>query len=365
MPNARLANAVRLEFAADSLVQTNLSGAALTDDWLWVAGDEACGVDRLRRLDPIGKETLRFGEVRDFPLADLLELPGAPDEEADLEGMAVVDGYLWVVGSHGLKRKNAKPGRDDADNARRLAKVTLDGNRRLLACLPIELDAQGAPCLVKQARDGRQALRLKGDAQSNLLTRALADDPHLGPYMAIPGKDNGFDIEGLAVNGRRLLLGLRGPVLRGWSALLEIEVAPRGTSSPALHLVPLDDQGTLVRKHFLPLDGLGVRDLHVSGDDLFILAGPTMVLNGDIRLFKWPNALPDLAANREPVRFHAALTESVPLPHGPGSNRAEAICGLPLALSGGKPRWLVLYDAPGADRREGDHTVFGDLLGRH
>jgi hypothetical protein len=25
---------------------------------------------------------------------------------------------------------------------------------------------------------------------------------------------------------------------------------------------------------------------------------------------------------------------------------------------------LVLYDAPGADRREGEHTVFGDLL-RH
>ena len=27
--------------------------------------------------------------------------------------------------------------------------------------------------------------------------------------MAIRGKDNGFDIEGLAVDGRRLLLGLR------------------------------------------------------------------------------------------------------------------------------------------------------------
>jgi hypothetical protein len=71
-----------------------------------------------------------------------------------------------------------------------------------------------------------------------------------------------------------------------------------------------------------------------------------------------------LAANRDPVRFEAALTESVSLPHGRGTNRAEAICDLPPALSGGKPSWLVLYDAPGADRREGDHTVFGDLL-RH
>jgi len=361
MPNTRNPNAVRLEFAPGSLVQTNLSGAAFTGDWLWVAGDEACGLDRLRRLASVGREVLRFGEVRDFPLADLLDLPGAAEEEADLEGMAVADDFLWVVGSHGLKRKNAKPDRDHADNAKRLAKVALDGNRRLLACLPIERDAKGEPCLVRQAQDGRRALRLKGDSQTNLLTRLLADDPHFGPYMAIPGKDNGFDIEGLAVDGRRLLLGLRGPVLRGWSALLEIEVEARGDQ---LRLVPMDNSGTLLRKHFLQLDGLGVRDLHFSGDDLYILAGPTMVLNGEIRVFKWPLAGTAMKANREPVRFETALTESVSLPHGRGTNRAEAICDLPLALSGGKPNWLVLYDAPGADRKEGEHTVFGDLL-RH
>jgi hypothetical protein len=361
MPNTRSANAVRLEFAPGALVHSNLSGAAFTGDWLWVAGDEACGVDRLRRLDPVGRETLRYGEVRDFPLADLLDLPGAADEEADLEGMAVADGYLWVVGSHGLKRKTAKPDRSHAANAKRLAKVSLDANRRLLACLPIDTDERGEPVLVRQAQDGRRALRLKGDAQSNLLTRALADDPHFGPYLQIPGKDNGFDIEGLAVDGRRLLLGLRGPVLRGWSALLEIEVEPRAED---LRLVPLDAAGTLIRKHFLQLDGLGIRDLHFSGDDLYLLAGPTMVLNGDIRVFKWRDARPLLAANTEPVRFEAALSESVALPHGRGTNRAEAICNLPPALAGRKPSWLVLYDAPGPDRRDGEHTVYGDLL-RH
>lgn len=361
MPNARSALAVRLEFAPGALVHANLSGAAFTGDWLWVAGDEACGLDRLRRLPPVGREQLRFGEVRDFPLADLLDLPGAADEEADLEGMAVADGYLWVVGSHGYKRKNARPERSHADNARRLAKLALDGNRRLLACLPLETNAQGEPCLVRQAQDGRRALRLKGDAQDNQLTRLLADDPHFGPYMALPGKDNGFDIEGLAVDGQRLLLGLRGPVLRGWSALLEIAVEPRGGQ---LRLLPLDDSGTLVRKHFLQLDGLGVRDLHFSGDDLYILAGPTMVLNGEIRVFKWPGARTALAANREPVCFEPALTESVSLPHGRGTNRAEALCELPPGLAGSKPQWLVLYDAPGEDRKDGEYTVFGDLLRR-
>jgi hypothetical protein len=361
MPNARTANAVRLEFKPGSLVRANLSAAAFTGDWLWVAGDEACGLDRLRRLEPVAGEVLRFGQVRDFPLSDLLDLPGTADEEADLEGIAVADGFLWVIGSHGLKRKSPKPGRSHAENARRLAKLALDGNRRLLACVPIEPDARGEPCLVRQTEDGRRALRLKGDAETNLLTSALADDPHIGPYMVIPGKDNGFDVEGLAVDGRRMLLGLRGPVLRGWSGLLEIAVEARG---PQLRLAPLDDSGTLIRKHFLQLDGMGVRDLHFSGDDLYILAGPTMVLNGDIRVFKWTAARPLLEANRDPVRFEAGLTESVALPHGRGTNRAEAICDLPPGLSAGKPSWLVLYDSPGADRKEGEHVVFGDLL-RH
>jgi hypothetical protein len=286
-------------------------------------------------------------------------MPGAADEEADLEGMAVSDGWLWVVGSHGLKRKNVRGDRDHSENAKRLAKVTLDGNRRLLARLPIEPDAGGQPCLVREAKDGRRAARLKGDAQVNDLTRALAVDPHFGPFMAIPGKDNGFDIEGLAVDGNRLLIGLRGPVLRGWSALLEIAVETRGDQ---LRMVPLDESGALLRKHFMQLDGLGVRDLHFSGGDLYILAGPTMVLDGEIRVYKWAGAKPQLAANRELVRFETALTESNSLPHGRGMNRAEALCKLPPELVPGKPSWLVLYDAPGPDRKDGKGTVFGDLL---
>ncbi|MCY7315474.1 MAG: DUF3616 domain-containing protein [Rubrivivax sp.] len=363
MPNSRIPRAVRLEFEPGALVHDNLSGAAFTGaDWLWVAGDEACSVNRLHRLPPLADARLRFGEGRDFALADLLDLPGDAEAEADLEGMDAVDGWLWVVGSHGLKRKNAKPGRTDIDNAKRLAKLALDANRRLLARLPIEADAQGTPCLVREARDGRRAMRLKGDAQGNELTQLLAADVHIGPYLQIPGKDNGFDIEGLAVDGDRLLLGLRGPVLRGWSALLEIAVEARGGQ---LRLKPLDDAGTLLRKHFLQLEGLGIRDLHFSGDDLYLLAGPTMVLNGDIRVFCWPAARELLAANREPVRFEAeAIRESVALPHGRGTDRAEAICDVPDELTGGDKHWLVLYDAPGPARRDGEHAVYGDLLRR-
>lgn len=359
MLSKQIKNAIRLDFSPGALAHTNLSGAAFYGECLWLAGDEACGIDRLERLDSLGAELLRFGDGLSFPLSELLELPGEADEEADLEGLAVADGCLWVVGSHGLKRKNVKSDRDNAENAKRLAKVTRDGNRCLLACLPIEMGDDGKPCLVREAKDGRRARRLKGDANANLLTKALSDDPHFGPFMGIPGKDNGFDVEGLAVDGNRLLIGLRGPVLRGWSAVLEVAVEAKDEH---LRLLPLDDNGTLIRKHFLQLQGLGIRDLHISGDDLYILAGPTMVLDGDIRVFKWPNAKPLLAANQEPVRFEATLNELVSLPHGHGTNRAEALCELPPGIAAHMPSWLVLYDAPGLDRRNGEYVVFGDVL---
>ena len=92
MPSKRIENAIRLEFSPGALVHANLSGAAFSDDCLWVAGDEACGIDRLRRLDPAGTELLRFGDGLSFPLSELLDLPGAADDEVDLEGMAVALG---------------------------------------------------------------------------------------------------------------------------------------------------------------------------------------------------------------------------------------------------------------------------------
>ena len=354
-------HAVRLDFDSDSLVHLNLSGAAFIGDWLWVAGDEACGIDRLKRLDPLGAESLRFGEPTNFPLSALISLPGDDDEgEADLEGMAFDGRYLWVVGSHGLKRKNAKPGRSAADNARRLAKLSLDPNRLLLACIPVVFDEAGVPTLVARADDGRHALRLEGDDRVNALTRLLTDDPHYGRFLSLPGKDNGFDVEGLALLDETTLLGLRGPVLRGWAGLLEL--CPQA-GAKHLHLASLPGTDVSLRKHFLNLGGLGVRDLHMDGDDLFILAGPTMVLDGEIRLYRWAGARQALQACTEPAAFWPELEVVCTLPHEPGADRAEAFCAVPRALAR-TPSWLALYDAPAPARHPEDYTVLGDLVAR-
>ena len=215
---------------------------------------------------------------------------------------------------------------------------------------------------MREAADGRRAMRLEGDAEHNLLTRLLEDDPHVGPFLAIPGKDNGFDIEGLALDGRRLLLGLRGPVLRGWTRLLELAIEPAGDW---LRLAPLDGEGTMLRKHFLQLGGLGVRDLHFAGVDLYILAGPTMVLDGEIRPVPLAGSTRCAGGgNREPVRFQQAFAAHGRVAALAGSRPRRGLLRAARGLVRGVPAWLVLYDAPGEGRREGDRVVFGDLLRR-
>ena len=106
-------------------------------------------------------------------------------------------------------------------------------------------------------------------------------------FLAIPGKDNGLDIEGLAVAEGSVFVGLRGPVLRGWTTLLEMAVGEDDDAPSTLKLKEIGSNGSLYRKHFLDLGGLGVRDLCLDGDDLLILAGPTMDLDGPVTVFRW------------------------------------------------------------------------------
>jgi hypothetical protein len=126
-----------------------------------------------------------------------------------------------------------------------------------------------------------------GDHRGNTLTRLLREDPHLAPFVGLAGKENGFDVEGLAVAGDRLFLGLCGPVLRGWAVVLELR--PDGDE---LALRRFDGRKRRrVRKHFPQLGVLGVRDLCLHGDDLLVLAGPTMDLDGPVRVLRWRDAV--------------------------------------------------------------------------
>ncbi|MBF8965069.1 DUF3616 domain-containing protein [Pontibacter sp. FD36] len=337
-------------------VRDGLSTAMFIGDNLWLSCDERTTIERLTRL-PDGS----FGKHHSFDVHDYLDLPAQDKSEIDIEGMGMADHYLWLVGSHSLKRK--KPKRPDSfkKQIKRLAKITSDPNRYLLARIPILQDpATGEYTLYKEVEDpdrpGKllRAGQLRGDKTSNMLTELMEQDEHIAPFMNIPGKDNGFDIEGLAIHGSRIFIGLRGPVLRGWAMVLEVEPEEDGTG--ILQLKQLTKEKPY-RKHFLNLRGKGIRELRIFGNDMYLLAGPTMDLDGVIAIYRWRDAV---NGDTEQVVHNNELERLCEVPHGTGENtgkdKAEGLAILD------DQRMLVVFDSPTDARTVGEHDVQADVL---
>lgn len=348
---------VELRFAEESQAaetHTNLSAVRQDGRCLWVAGDETATVERLTaEFDENGQVT-GYGDQRTIALADFVELPAGRDEEADIEGLARADGWLWAIGSHSLKRKRIKPGHSDRKSRKRLATVVREENRHILVRLPLVTGPDGLPQVV--AADGDRTAAVLG-GRGDSLTDLLADDPHLAPFLSIPSKDNGIDIEGIAAVGDRIYVGLRGPVLRGWAVLIEISPETDPDDPGRLRLRPLDS-GELYHTHFLDLGGLGIRDLCPDGDDLLILTGPTMSLSGPVRVVRWPNA----AKVAAPDIVHAdELTVVGNLPHGDGEDHAEGIAVLD-ETHGDGPTLLVVYDSPAGERLTEHGGIYADVV---
>lgn len=346
---------VELSFR-DETVRTgnhvNLSAVRGEDRWLWLAGDETATVERLTLDSPAAPTA--GGDQRSFALAELVDLPGPPEQEADIEGIARSGGWLWVVGSHSLVRKRVKAHHGEAKAFRRLARVRREENRFVLARLAVE-DTPDGPVVVREAADGRRSALVGAPGAANVAD-LLAGDEHLAPFLAIPSKDNGLDVEGLAVHGRTVYVGLRGPVLRGWAVVLE--VAPAEESPGRLRLADLGD-GTRYRKHLLDLGGLGVRDLCPDGEDLLVLAGPSMSLSGPVRIYRWHGAA---VRDTPSVVRGDALTLVTEVSHGAGEDHAEGIALLAAGADGAAPEMLVVFDSPGPHRRPTTHSVLADRI---
>ncbi len=347
----------------------SLSAVVFVGDQLWVASDELTSVERLSTADG-----LIFDKHTTFPLEKLISLPALGtkfDQEVDIEGMDYDGSYLWVVGSHSSKRKKAESKKPDEHNdpakmIEKLAKTDEEGNRFILARIPLTKNAGGEQVLSPTATDAAgqslKAGQLPGDVKSNALMKALKEgdgggkgDPHLSRFLTVPGKDNGLDIEGLAVAGDKIFLGLRGPVLRGWAVVLEISVETDAAGQ--LSLKGVGPKGRPYKKHFLELAGLGVRDLCTDGKDLLILAGPTMNLDGPTGIYRWSGAL--LVSDESLVR-RDKLPRIIEIPHGVGSDHAE---GMTFIQGVGQPKQiLVVYDSPSDQKLEGTDAVRADVF---
>jgi len=354
MPESFLLGRLLLQFKSETAdIVGDLSAVALTPDGnLWLGSDETTSLERLSPVEPHV-----FGKQQRFAIADFIDLSGAG--EIDIEGIDFSSSCLWLVGSHSTKRNKAK-GKYPNKDIQKLAEIETDVNRYLLAKIPLK---DGSLCESISHPDNPQIKLTAGCLQrtltGNLLTDALKDDSHLGLYLSvpIPSKENGFDIEGLAVRGDRILLGLRGPVLRGWAIILEIEVEE--AEPGVLRLKEIGKGGKLYNKHFVDLNGLGVRELCWNGEDLIVLAGPTMTLSGAMRVFRLRGIL-GRSGDSISGQDGGDLEVLFDLPFKVGADNAEGLSLFPYL--GEQNSVLVAYDSPDAGRMVQGNAIFADVF---
>lgn len=349
-------------------LRQGLSVSVQVGNSLWVANDETITLERLTFQGRDVNGNITYGKHIQFDLTNFLTLPILPTvddkgklkiAEIDIEGLDCRDGYLWLIGSHSSKR--AKLDSSDFESIeesfKRLRKVTREGNRFLLARIPLEKEGDSF-VLKKKAQDNgrkRTVAQLVGGKEGNELTEALLEDKHLKDFLNIPGKDNGFDIEGLAVAGDKIFVGLRGPVLRGWAFILELRLEEEKKND---HII-LKLKG--FKKHALQLDGLGIRDIAIHGSDLLILTGPTMDLDGPVRIYRWEGGVD---ATEESVVFKGdkKLTRAGEIAFGEGSDHAEGIALLTPEGSDKPDSLLVVYDSASSLRNVGVSGTVVDVF---
>jgi hypothetical protein len=307
----------------------NISTVAQSGSCLWLASDEGHTIERL------SWNGRRFAKPKSYDLSTYFTLPKG-SAEIDIEALAIDRDRLWVAGSHSLIRQAPTGGVDSKRSLRKfltdLATIKRRPRRYLIGRL--DLSARGGK-IVSLANGTAPCVAFNRTGSS--LTRVLRSDPHLSPFLNLPDKENGLDIEGLAAKDDRLFLGLRGPVIRGYAVILQIAV---DVDKHSLTLAGIGAGGRRYRKFFLDLGGLGVRDLTTDGEDLVIIAGPTMVPTRPWAVLRWRKAF---SARREGLIDPNALRPLRGLAFE-GPERPEGITRFQHPDDG--RGWLVVYDQP-------------------
>lgn len=208
-------------FTGSVLEDTNLSGiACISDKDCLVGADEGRAV-QLVELSRTAKK-LKAGKT--IPLL-------RSGKEIDIEAVAAEGDSYYVIGSHGISKKQGE------QQMNRFRVFRLRMNRKT-----------GMPADVNVAS----------------LSSVLRADPVLGEHFQMPLQQNGVNIEGLAVRNGRLFVGFRGPNMGGVAFVMEIGADEVFARKP-------QPQYTL---HKLRLgEGLGIREIVAAKSGFLIIAG--------------------------------------------------------------------------------------------
>ncbi len=185
---------------------------------------------------------------------------GDKKEELDIEALARDKNYLYAIGSHSLKRKKIKEDNSLKKNERRFAAIEKESSRYNLYRIDLKsLKQRDIPQIKKTS-----------------LEKIIEEDEFLSPFAKLPGKENGIDIEGMALSkDGKLCIGFRSPVFRHNM----VPVLILGFDSPTSYSL-----------EFIPLEGKGIRSLEKVEDGYLIIAGPAMDGPGGFEIYFWNGA---------------------------------------------------------------------------
>lgn len=238
----------------DPNISENISGIAEKGGILVLGADEGADILVFKKTD-----TLKYSETEDvcIPLDGKECGTKRKGAEIDIEGIAWGKEYLYVIGSHSRARKTVKSDKTVEENKKRLESLKIEPTREQL--FRLKLDGEGA------VAEGSKIEKIS-------LRNLIANHQILSLFQAIPSKENGIDIEGLAVKeseGKdQLYLGFRGPVLRGnHSIIMVLDFKDDKFKENRIKDNP--------KVHFVNLGGRGIRGMTEVGSGGFILlAGP-------------------------------------------------------------------------------------------
>jgi hypothetical protein len=223
-PWTRIESVGRWSFVGDVAEDQDLSGLArISERFALVGADESRDV----QVVELSRQAKTLRIVETVALA-------RSGDEIDTEAIAAEGDRYYIIGSHGISKKEGLP----QGNRYSLFRLTVDPATGL-PVRPISLDRAS-------------------------LADMLRADPVLGQYFGKPLQQRGLNIEGLAVREGRLFVGLRGPNLQGSAFVLEVlaDDVFSGNAQPkhVLHLLKLGA-------------GYGIREIVAGQSDFLIIAG--------------------------------------------------------------------------------------------
>ena len=280
-----------LNLSGVSIDPLNVSGIATRDGLLVIGSDEGSSIQVFKKTGPNTYQATASGPIQ----------LDAPSAEVDIEGIAWDESYLYVVGSHSLARKQVKNDKTVAENHKRLADEPKDEQSRK-QLFRLKLDPEGT--------------LISGSLEKMTLDNVFKNHPILERFRHIPSKENGIVIEAIAVNGSELLIGFRGPSLRGpYIPVLVLKFKGGRFKTDAIQT---DDR-------FLDLGGRGIRDMTKVPDGGFlVLGGPVGDEPTPYQLYFWDgqDALPGKDAPEAKDHVKPICRISCPDVHLDGKNVA-------------------------------------------